>query len=228
MSGLPATRWHVYADAAAVAAAAADRILAAAAAAIDARGRFRLVLAGGGTPQAAYRLLARRQQDWTPWHIYYGDERCLPAGHPERNSRMAEDAWLSRVPIPASQQHPIPAELGPEAAALLYAPLVETARPFDLVLLGLGEDGHTAGLFPGHGPGTDWVVPVHDAPKPPADRVSLSAAALSSARELIFLATGAGKRTAVAAWRHGAGLPAAWISAEQGVDVYLDAAAWGE
>jgi 6-phosphogluconolactonase len=118
-------------------------------AAIAKRGRFRLVLAGGTTPTAAYRLLRDRDADWAAWHLYHGDERCLAVGDPERNSLVADEAWLHHVPVPRTQVHPIPAELGAEPAAEAYAAVVAEALPFDLVLLGIGEDGHTASLFPG-------------------------------------------------------------------------------
>jgi len=217
------TRWQFFDDPAAVAAEAARRILTAARTASAARGVFRLVLAGGGTPLRTYRLLAQAPADWSAWHIYYGDERCLPPDHQDRNSRAAALAWLDRVALPRGNVHPIPAELGAEAAALAYEPLVEAALPFDLVLLGMGEDGHTASLFPGHDhPPRALVVPVLAAPKPPPERVSLGAAALSAAREVLFLVTGGGKRDAVAAWRRGDALPAAGIGARGGVDVLLD------
>ena len=90
------TRWQVYPAAAVMTAAAAERILFAARSAITERGAFHLVLAGGGTPQAAYRLLARAEADWARWHIRFGDERCPAAADPERNSRMADEAWLDR------------------------------------------------------------------------------------------------------------------------------------
>ncbi|MFM1891518.1 MAG: 6-phosphogluconolactonase, partial [Pseudomonadota bacterium] len=140
--------WQVLPDAAAVAQAAAVEISAAAAAAIAARGCFRLVLAGGRTPAAAYRLLRATPQDWARWEIYFGDERCLPPDAAERNSQLALATWLRHVAVPAGQIHVIPAELGAEQAAARYAPIVAAAAPFDLVLLGIGEDGHTASLFP--------------------------------------------------------------------------------
>jgi 6-phosphogluconolactonase len=223
---LKATRWRVYPDAAAVAAAAADRVLAAANSAIAERGAFNLVLAGGGTPQAAYRLLARARADWPCWHIWFGDERCLPPEDPERNSRMAARAWLDRVPIPPDQVHPIPAELGPEAAAERYAATLRPVLPFDLVLLGMGEDGHTASLFPGlRHPSEELVHPVHAAPKLPPERVSLGLAALAASRRLLVLVTGAGKCQAVRRWRAGQDLPVARVQCPAGVEVLLDRAA---
>jgi 6-phosphogluconolactonase len=223
----PDVRWQVLGDADSVADQAARRILEAASAAIAGRGLFRIVLAGGRTPAATYRLLIRAETDWSRWMIYFGDERCLPPDDADRNSSMASKAWLNAVDVPAANIHAIPAELGSEAAAEAYAPLVQAALPFDLVLLGIGEDGHTAGLFPGQQHPPDQLVhAVHDAPKPPADRVSLSARALSEAREVLVLATGAGKRAAIRAWRAGAQLPVARIGdASTPVVVLMDEAA---
>lgn len=183
-------------------------ILQAAEEAIAARGRFRIALAGGRTPEQTYRLLGKTDADWHRWHIYFGDERCKPVADPQRNSRMASRAWLSRVAIPAANIHPIPAELGPRQAALRYTSVVRQALPFDLVLLGLGNDGHTASLFT-HQPnfGARLVRPVWQAPKPPAKRVTLSAAALSESRSLLLLVSGPQKRQALAAWKRGEALP---------------------
>ena len=195
--------------------------------AIAARGSFRLVLAGGRTPEQAYRILRESKANWNQWAIYFGDERCLPEGDPERNSTMAAQAWLEHVPIPKVNIHRVPAELGPKQGARQYAQTVDRALPFDLVLLGLGEDGHTASLFPGtgHHPPGQSVHAIFDAPKPPPERISLSAAALSDAAQVIVLVSGAGKRDAVRQWRSGAPLPITLIRPIAGIDVLLDRAA---
>ncbi len=206
----------------------AQRILELAVAAIADHGNFRMVLAGGSTPAAVYRRLAAAKADWVRLHLYFGDERCLPADDPQRNSVMAMQQWLERVPVPSANIHAIPAEQGAAAAAEAYRAPVRVARPFDLVLLGMGEDGHTASLFPGHVHAQDeLVVAVHNAPKPPPDRVSLSLAALNDANAVLMLITGSGKRDAVERWRRGENLPVARIRGRHGVDVYLDAAAAG-
>lgn len=221
-------RWHGVVHAEALRQAALRRILDAAARAIERRGRFLIVLAGGNTPRGIYRMLRGADTDWSRWQVYFGDERCLPADDAERNSRMAADAWLNRVPVPQDQVYAIAAELGASVAALAYAETLRGVGDFDLVLLGLGEDGHTASLFPDH----DWgVVPdapdalaVFDAPKPPPQRVSLSAARLSRAREVLFLVEGESKRAAVARWRAGDPLPAGAIQPAAGVDVLAESA----
>lgn len=214
------------ADVTALRQAAYQRILAASARAIERRGRFLIVLAGGSTPRDVYRMLCDADTDWSRWHAYFGDERCRPANDAERNSRMAADTWLSHVSIPATQVHPMPAELGARAAALAYADALRGVGEFDLVLLGLGEDGHTASLFPGRdwgtSPGAPDVLAVFNAPKKPAHRVSLSAARLSRAREVLFMITGESKRDAVTQWRSGAAIPARAIRPEAGVDVLVE------
>ncbi len=222
---LAGARWIAVADATELQQAATQLIVAAAARAIGQRGRFFIVLAGGNTPRGVYDLLRAASTDWSRWHVYFGDERCLPPDHAERNSRMAADVWLERVPIAHDQLHVIPAELGAASAAQRYADTLRGVGDFDLVLLGLGEDGHTASLFPGH----DWgdtpdapdVLAVFDAPKPPLERVSLSAARLSRAREVLFLVEGASKREAVARWKMGERIPARAIHPQAGVDVLM-------
>ena len=218
--------WLTLADADTVATHATELILQAAVDAIHERGVFHLVLAGGQTPEKVYQRLANAQAEWQHWQIYFGDERCLPVDHPERNSRMAASAWLDHGAVPDNNIHTVPAELGAEAAAANYATIIDTARPFDLVLLGMGEDGHTASLFPGQlHPDTESVHAVHHAPKPPPDRVSLSRASLSDSGNVLVLITGASKRTALQKWHAGATLPIAGITARHRITVLLDEAA---
>jgi len=218
-------RWHALPDRQALDRRAASWIVAAAARAIAARGEFHVVLAGGDTPRGAYQRLRESAAGGAAWHIYFGDERCLPPDDPARNSRMAAEAWLDHAPIPPAQRHAIPGELGAIAAARAYAQTVGAIGEFDLVLLGLGEDGHTASLFPGH----DWgcasgsadALAVLDAPKPPPERVSLSASRLGRAREVLFLVDAEGKGPAIAAWRAGRDIPARAIAPRAGVDVLI-------
>ena len=140
---------------------------------------------------------------------------------------MAETAWLGHVAVPAAQVHEIEGELGAEAAARRAIESLAGVPEFDLVLLGLGEDGHTASLFPGHDAGASAGAPdalaVFDAPKPPPERVSLSAHRLSRSREVVFLVAGEGKRTAVEHWQRGDDIPAAAIAPPGGVDVLIEA-----
>lgn len=221
-------RWHAVADTDALQKVAFERIVDAAKHAITARGRFLIVLSGGNTPRGVYAMLRHADTDWSRWQVYFGDERCLAAGDLERNSAMAADVLLDHVPIPRNQVHAIPAERGADAAAGAYAHTLRGIGDFDLVLLGLGEDGHTASLFPGHDPGiaTDAAdaLAVTDAPKPPPQRVSLSAARLSRARKVLFLIEGESKRNAVTQWCANADIPAVAIRPHDGVDVLVAAA----
>lgn len=203
----------------------ADTLLRQAATAIATHGRFHLVLAGGSTPRALYEELASRHAGDDHWHIWYGDERCLPADHPERNSVMAESAWLAESHIPPGQRRPIPGERGAEAAAAEYAAWLDGIPAFDLVLLGIGEDGHTASLFPGHVWNGADVLAVHDAPKPPPDRVSLSAVRLADSQAVWFVVTGAGKRDALQRWEAGETLPAAAVRGRLTTLLWMDRAA---
>jgi len=183
-----------------VAAAAAGEI----AAAIGSGAARTIVLAGGSTPRRAYELLADiRDVAWGRVTVLFGDERCVPANHADSNYRMVREALLDRV-APATV-HRMPAELGPDEGAELYSPVVASLAPLDFVLLGVGEDGHTASLFPGH-PALDakgWALGIHDSPKPPPERVTLTLPVLRAARRVLILATGAGKADAVAKAKRG-------------------------
>lgn len=156
-----------------------------------------LVLAGGSTPQRTYQLLGPGPE-WAKAAVLFGDERCVPPDDPESNYALAFRELLRRV-HPASV-HRMPGELGPEEAAAFYESVVARYQPLDLVLLGMGPDGHTASLFPG-APALDaggLVTGVRDAPKPPPERVSLTLEALRTARRVVVLVTGADKAEAVA------------------------------
>lgn len=220
-------RWHPHPDPASLMKAALDAIADSAAQAIRSRGAFHIVLAGGNTPRAIYQQCRSLTTDWSAWHVYFGDERCLPPDNPDRNSFMASQAWLEHVPIPPQQIHNIPAERDAIPAAAAYTATLQHTPDFDLVLLGLGEDGHTASLFPGHDAGTSEsapdAIPVFDAPKPPPTRVSLSARRLARTRQAIFLVTGIEKQTAVKRWLAGDDIPAHTIAPPVGVDVFCEA-----
>lgn len=205
-------------------AAVAQRIAELAAQAIAARGVFHLVLAGGETPRHCYEELRDLAIDWSHVQVYIGDERCLPSGDAKRNDTMVLDALLKHVAIPQANIHLIPSELGAREAASSYTALLNQIAPLDLVLLGMGEDGHTASLFPDN-PATEsmaTVVPVFNAPKPPAERVSLGINTLNAARQRIFLVAGAGKREALEQISLNKLLPAARVVA---AEWHLDRAA---
>lgn len=217
--------WRVFADAQTLVLQLANALCEVADEAIRARGVFHLVLAGGRTPQALYRELAKRQAGDAHWHIWYGDERCLPADDPARNSRMAETAWLANSAIPPQQRRAIPAERGAITAAQQYREWLADIVAFDLVLLGVGEDGHTASLFPEKVLQDGDVLAVRDAPKPPPERVSLSASRLSRSRRVWFVVTGAEKREAVLRWKKAEALPVTQVQGIEETVAWLDQAA---
>ena len=189
-----------------------------------AEGARTLVLAGGTTPKRCYELLTHSEVTWGRVTILFGDERCVPPDHPDSNYRMAREALLDRV-APGSV-HRIAGELGPDEAAELYSRVIAPLAPLDVVLLGAGEDGHTASLFPGHPEvsAQGWAVGVRNAPKPPPDRVSLTLPALQGARKVLILAAGAGKAEAVALAKRGA-VPSGMIA---GARWLIDRAAAGQ
>ena len=162
-----------------------------------------LVLAGGTTPRRCYELLAGLEVEWGRVTVLFGDERCVPASHPDSNYRMAREALLDQV-APATV-HRIPGELGPDEGAAAYARVVAGLAPLDVVVLGVGEDGHTASLFPGDAAlnAKGWAVGVRNSPKPPPERVTLTLQALRGAHRVIILAAGAGKAQAVAMAQRG-------------------------
>lgn len=169
---------------------------------------FAIALSGGSTPKRLYQIFAADYATRIPWsrvHLFFGDERFVPPDHKDSNFRMVREALLDHIEIPAANIHAMPTEGAPEDAAAAYASelqryyrsdALDAARPlFDVVLLGLGENGHTASLFPGT-PALDdtlhWVVPCvpHDAPN---TRLTLTYQAIASSREVAFLVAGAGK-----------------------------------
>jgi 6-phosphogluconolactonase len=157
-----------------------------------------LVLAGGTTPRRCHELLSEMDIAWGRVSILFGDERCVPPNHPDSNYLMARESLLDRV-SPATVYR-MPAELGPDEGAELYARVVEMVGLLDVVMLGVGEDGHTASLFPNHpalhAPGL--AVGIRSSPKPPPERVTLTLNVLQAAKRVIIVATGAGKAGAVA------------------------------
>jgi 6-phosphogluconolactonase len=184
--------------------AASERLRTAIDEAREARGAAHIALAGGETPRRTYELLASQIDDWTGVEIWFGDERAVGPDDPESNYRMAQETLLTGDSGPRVNR--IEGERGAEEAATAYGSLLEERVPLergmpvlDLALQGLGPDGHTASLFPGN-PAVEAdgiCVAVHDAPKPPPDRITLTVAVLRAARSIAFLATGDEKAEAV-------------------------------
>jgi 6-phosphogluconolactonase len=178
--------------------------------AIRARGQFLVALNGGSTPTRMFQILAadfREQVDWRQTHVFWGDERIVPTDHPENSYAQARDLFLRHVPIPEANVHRVNTELNPADAAKDYAytlsqfaePSIEQIR-FDLVYLGMGEDGHTASLFPGSSiDEAETVVPVTaDYQGRPAQRVTLTPFVINHARLVAFMATGEKKAATLA------------------------------
>lgn len=205
---------HVYRDAATLAAAAAQHVANLAQTAVAHHGRFALALSGGSTPQALFALLAEppfaNTLPWHAMHIFWGDERLVPPDDPGSNYFHAATLLLSKVPIPPQNVHRVRGEASPTAAAADYAQALRAFTGdqrgwpiFDLVLLGLGSDGHTASLFPGPIPTAETTRPVitvtADYGDRPAQRLTLTPLVFNDARQVTFLVSGAGKAAAVAA-----------------------------
>lgn len=177
-------------------------------AAIEKRGRFVVALAGGGTPRPVYECLATPEFaariDWERTHVFFGDERCVPPADEQSNFRMAREALLERVPLPEANIHRMLGEIDPAAAALACEQdlkgLFRSERPsIDLVLLGIGGDGHTASLFPGTAAvrEPERLVVAQYVDKLASWRVTFTPVVLDAAREVLFLAEGAGKASVI-------------------------------
>lgn len=197
-------------------------------AALARAGRFRIALCGGESPREILGLLAERDRDWGRWEIWLADERCGPRGG--SNARMIRESLLEPAGLGAEKLEAPRHGLGAEEAAREYARRLEGVGEFDLAVLGLGEDGHAASLFPGR----DWgerggpaALAVEGAPKEPRSRVTMSAWRLSRSRKALALARGAGKREALARWRAGEELPIAAIRPSEGMVAVCGEEAWG-
>ena len=203
---------NVLPDAAALAAASAERFVVAAEQAIAERGRFVVALSGGSTPRHTFELLAREPRasrvNWSRVFFVWGDERCVPPTDPESNFRMAREALLDHVPVPPGNVHRMHGEEDPESAATSYEatlrtlfrtsngpPSFEPGRNIDLALLGLGDNGHTASIFPGSAIVNErarWVLSEY-VPAVSMWRITMTAPLLNAATEILFLVSGAAK-----------------------------------
>ncbi|MEO1301801.1 MAG: 6-phosphogluconolactonase [Myxococcota bacterium] len=191
--------------------------------AVAARGIAHLVLAGGRTPVGLYRELRSRALPWASLEVYFGDERCVPADDPESNYRAAREALLGHVSIPSGQIHRMHGEEGKLGAEAYGHCLPER---FDITFLGMGEDGHTASLFPNSRAlqSDQRVVFVDNSPKPPAERITLGLSALNASRRAVFMVTGSSKADALArVGKEGSILPASRVAPTDGtVSFFVD------
>ena len=205
--------FKVYKDPEAVAQAAADYIFQQINNCVDKKGKCHVVLPGGSTPARCLELLAEKTLPWKKIHWYPGDERCFPIGHAERNDTMIMEKLFPQNKNVSENLHAIPAELGAEQGAENYAALLDTIGNIDIVVLGMGEDGHTASLFPGNNAlkSKRSAVAVYDAPKPPGERVSIGLATLKNTSECIVIATGDNKREVLKKLKAGVTLPVGMV-----------------
>lgn len=193
----------IYPDPASLARAAAELLVVLAEDALAARGRFTVALSGGSTPRAMYAQLRGLVVDWARVQVFWGDERCVPPSHPESSYQMARETLLDQIPIPPENVHRIRGEADPGQAAADYeqelrATFGQSLPRFDLILLGLGDDGHTASIFPGASAVREehaWVVAQeHDFPPPPlVTRITFTPPLINAAAHVVFLVAGAGK-----------------------------------
>jgi 6-phosphogluconolactonase len=239
MANAAQTERHVLPDPAAAARAVADWLLERACAV---EGTPAICLAGGTTPRAVYELLAqpplRERFPWARVHWFFGDERFVPAASERSNYHMVREALFDRAPVPLANIHAVPTQLGDAAqAAAAYETalqqfygserLAANRSLFAATLLGIGDDGHTASLFPGNAALDErrhWVLGIRD-PSVPEPRVTLTIPTLESSGEVAFLATGEGKRAIVARLAHDRNLPAARVRPAGRVRWFLDRAA---
>jgi 6-phosphogluconolactonase len=205
---------QVYPDLESLSQAAAELVVETAKQAAAARGRFSLALSGGNTPRRTYELLAgpafTQRTPWDRFHVFWGDERCVPLDDPRSNARMAREAWLNHVPIPPTQIYPLDCAASPAAAARGYEAGLKkffAGQPprLDLVLLGLGDNGHTASLFPGTPVLKEkerWADEVYVAEQD-LYRVTMTAPLLNAAAKVVFLVAGRGKAGVLREVLHG-------------------------
>lgn len=231
-------RIDIFEDQAALMTAAADYVLRCYDIAITDHRYFTLVLSGGSTPRALYEQLATAAEtqriDWSKVYIFWGDERAVPPEHADSNYRMARETLLDRVALPAKNIYPVPTELEPEQAAARYEQNLRAFFAecngiirFDLVLLGMGDDGHTASLFPYTAAldETERLVMANYVPKLETWRITLTAPVINNAASIMFLVAGAGKAQMLKQVLQGPpqprDLPAQMILAAQGELVWL-------
>lgn len=198
---------HISSDKQQLGRAAAEYVARLSAQAVAQQGRFTMALSGGSLPKLLSPALVNpplnTKIEWAAWHVFFADERCVPLTDPKSNYRLAAETLFDQVDIPSPQIYPINDVLPPRQVAKAYQAELQRVFPntqefprFDLILLGMGEDGHTASLFPNHPLLQEterWVAEILDSPKPPPERITLTLPVINNARQVAFLAAGAGK-----------------------------------
>jgi 6-phosphogluconolactonase len=200
--------WLIFKDNISLSKELAREILDIAKISIKLKGSFTIVLAGGSSPIDLYKILSQSESNWSKWYIYIGDERCLPLGDKDRNNQIIDEIWLNNSSIPISNINFIRSELGAMEGMLHYERTIENINYFDVVLLSIGEDGHTASLFPGHAyEESQNVVIEQNSPKYPKDRISMSYLRLNKSKNVFKIILGKSKKRAVKLWLQGVILP---------------------
>jgi 6-phosphogluconolactonase len=175
---------------------------------IDLNGKFTIVLAGGTSVVDTYKILSKSKSDWSRWHVYMSDERSLPLQDKDRNDTVINEVWLNNGLIPKQNINFIHAEQGNKEAADNYESILKNVGDFDLVLLGLGEDGHTASLFPKHKYNEDRDVVIEEnSPKYPKNRISISYSRLNKSKYVFKVIVGESKKMAVRLMIEGCNIP---------------------
>jgi 6-phosphogluconolactonase len=200
--------WIVFNDKRSLSESLAKDVLKIAKQSINSKGYFSIVLAGGNSPVELYQILKKSTSNWGDWNIYIGDERCLSKNDKERNDYIIEQVWLNSSSIPKDNIFFIKAELGMTDARKTYENTLEGIEDFDLALLSMGEDGHTASLFPNYEHvENSSVVLEYNSPKPPSKRISMSYSRLNKAKNVFKIVIGKSKQKAVKLWLEGKNLP---------------------
>jgi 6-phosphogluconolactonase len=215
------SNWIVFKDDNQLVNALAERILVIAKESIRSKGSFSIVLAGGDSAKKLYKKFKDLNSDWNRWVVYFGDERCSPVGSCYRNDKTIMDLWLDSSSIPKCNIFPIKSELETLEACLDYENILKKVDTFDVVLLSVGEDGHTASLFPKHkyAKNTNVVLEL-DSPKLPLKRISMSYSRLNNSNYVFKMVMGKSKRKMVDLWMKEEVLPISLINGSS-EEVYM-------
>ncbi|HIC39935.1 MAG TPA: 6-phosphogluconolactonase, partial [Piscirickettsiaceae bacterium] len=200
--------WLIFDDEMSLSKALAQEVLNIAKKSIFEKDCFSIVLTGGQSVLNLYKILSKSDSNWEKWHIYIGDERCVPMRHKDRNDQVINEIWLDNSTISKNNIHFIQAELGLIEAQKEYEKVLKKIDKFDVVLLSMGEDGHIASLFPNHLYSEEQMVVVErNSPKLPKERVSMSYKRLNRAHYIFKLIIGESKQKAVTLLKQNANLP---------------------
>ena len=207
--------WLIFDDEMSLSKALAQEVLNIAKKSIFEKDCFSIVLTGGQSVLSLYKILSKADSNWDKWHIYIGDERCVPMDHKDRSDRVINEIWLDNSAIPKKNIHFIQAELGLLESRVEYENTLKSIDKFDIVLLSMGEDGHIASLFPNHSyPEEQMVVVEQGSPKPPKERISMSYQQLNKAHYIFKLIIGESKQKAVHLLQKDINIPVVKVSGE--------------